>query len=139
MSPLRILAACFSLLIRPFNSTGRAHRRKSGRGWSKGHWIRDSAMHIGQHSLTLATPKLHCRLMQNLLCEFVGLRALSGAAVTTRLGRGLLVAGGGGAGHKLDEYFVQGNPLVGHVGSECWVRGLGRQGQEKWNCVQCAH
>lgn len=114
-------------------------------------------MHIGQHSLTLAAQKLHClslschhqrrrrsrRLMQNLLCEFVGLRALSGAAVATRLGRGLLVAGGDGAGHILDEYFVQGNPLVGHVDSECWLRGLGvsrgKQGQEKWNCVQCAH
>lgn len=28
----------------------------------------------------------------------------------------MLVAGGVGAGHKLVGYFVQGNPLVGHVG-----------------------
>lgn len=45
---------------------------------------------------------------------------------SSRLGWGLLVAGGVGAGHKLDGYFVQGNPLVG-------------QGQEMWYCVQCAH
>lgn len=50
----------------------------------------------------------------------------SAAADPTRLGWGLLVAGGVGAGHKLDGYFVQGNPLVG-------------QGQEMWHCVQCAH
>lgn len=85
MSPLRILAACFSLLIRPFNSTGRAEHR-DGEGWRgdgclegrlyHAHWTGAGA---GQHSLT----KLHClslscrrgRLMQNLLCEFVGLRA----------------------------------------------------------------
>lgn len=51
----------------------------------------------------------------------------------SRLGWALLVAGGVGAGHKLDGYFVQGNPLVGHVGSKCRARG------ELWHCVQCAH
>lgn len=36
---------------------------------------------------------------------------------SSRLGWGLLVAAGVGAGHKLDGYFVQGNPLVGQAGT----------------------